>query len=272
MSKDKPKFRWVRAIWVVFSPDLFPVDPRRLFLVALAVAGLGAGCSATQTTVSARGTDVPTIGIGDDVGGDIAVRPAELGDEQRVPREIDSIHMVGDSITVASKAALDVRFAALGYPDAVIQSQASKRINVGSPDNSSGTTVVRELVQQDEWNGNPDHSTELWVIALGTNDLNQYSDDAQIAAAVDALLAEVPVDAVVMWVDTFVVGSPMETDQLNAVVTQRLALRGDASIVGWSDVAWRDDVLRIDGVHPTDEGAEVFAATVAIAVGDVVVP
>jgi len=255
------------------SPDWCAVTPRRPIVVA-ALAALSlwtvAGCTATQTSASAvdgvAGTDA-----------DIVEEPADISDEAptfadeigSVTPAIESLVMIGDSITVASTAALEERFVGLGLDDIVIEAQTGKRIAQGAQDNSSGTAIARGLVEEAAALGDTDHSDVVWVIALGTNDVNQYADGPEIASAVDELLAEVPAASTLIWVDTFHADETTAADLVNRVVAVRLAARGNAVVAEWSEVAEYDGVLRSDGIHPSVRGVEVFSATVAATVDDV---
>jgi lysophospholipase L1-like esterase len=107
-----------------------------------------------------------------------------------------------------------------------------------------------------------DHTDEVWVIALGTNDIGQYDTDDEIAAAVDAVLAEVPQEVPLVWVDTWVVDRPEQAEAVNAVIRQRVEERGRSVLAPWTAVAGDDGVLTGDGVHPTTDGADVFAFVV----------
>ena len=277
------------------------MTPRRTtFVSLLALAALTvAGCS-VETSASGRGDTAVVADEGsadadagdapadagadagqdaaddDDGADDGAAAAAAAGDASASPAlpdrgapDIEQIVMIGDSITVASTLPLQDRFAALGHPDAVIEAQSSKRIDVGSDDNPSGTAIAARLVDEAEWNGDDDHTDELWVIALGTNDLDQYPDAAGVSEAIESLLDEVPFDATVIWVDTYFEGRSDATDLVNEVIRERMAWRGDATVAEWSAEAFRDGVLSDDGVHPTEDGTEVFADTVAAAVDDV---
>jgi lysophospholipase L1-like esterase len=184
--------------------------------------------------------------------------------------DITQIVMIGDSITVGALPYLEQRYAALGYPEARIEAQSGKRINVNAGDNASGTIVASGLVDELETWGDTDHADELWVIALGTNDINQYSTPEELGGSIDSLLAQVPADAEIVWVDTAYVGNAEGTDMVNRTIAERTTFRGDSSVALWSNVAYRDGVLSSDGVHPTDVGSEVFAATVVAAVAEAI--
>jgi lysophospholipase L1-like esterase len=265
----------VSAIGRLVSPDLCPVTPRRLhsFVVACALTAL-AGCSSTTTLES---TDtMPDLGSspGGSTAATLDEETAEVVSESLIVDDdvdITQIVMIGDSITVGALPYLGERFGALGYPEAIIEAQSGERINVNAGDNPSGTNVVSGIVEEMGWNGDSDHADELWIVALGTNDINQYSTPEELGEAIDSLLAEVPAESEIVWVDTAYVGSAEAADMVNQTLADRTTVRGDSSIAYWSSVAYRDGVLSGDGVHPTEVGSEVFAATVVAAAADAII-
>ena len=267
----------MRANGPLVSPDLFPVTPRRLHsFVAACTLGITAlaGCSST-TTVESTDT-MPELRTDSEASAEVTLdeETAEVVSESVVVDDdvdITQIVMIGDSITVGALAHLEERFEALGYPEAVIEAQSGKRVNVDAGDNRSGTYVASGIVEEMGWNGDTDHADELWIVALGTNDINQYSTGEELGAAIDSLLAEVPEESEIVWVDTAYVGSADGADMVNETIADRIALRGDSSIAYWSAVAYRDGVLSGDGVHPTEVGSEVFAATVVAAAADAII-
>jgi len=267
----------VSANGPLVSPDLFPVTPRRLhsFLTACALGiTVLAGCSSTTTVQSTDTMPELRTDSEDSTEATLDEETAEVVSESVVlddDVDITQIVMIGDSITVGAVAHLEERFEALGYPEAVIEAQSGKRVNVNAGDNSSGTYVASSIVEEMGWNGDTDHADELWIVALGTNDINQYSTGEELGAAIDSLLAEVPEESEVVWVDTAYVGSADGADMVNETIDDRITLRGDSSIAYWSAVAYRDGVLSGDGVHPTDVGSEVFAATVVAAAADAII-
>ena len=171
--------------------------------------------------------------------------------------DIDSVVMIGDSITKGSMPFLDERFGLLGL-DHTIEAESGKRMAVSVRDNPSGAAVAAFLAE----NGDGDHASEVWVVALGTNDINQYASPDEIAAAVNEVLDEVPEDAALVWVDTYIADRPEQTDAVNFIIRQRVERRGDSVIAPWTAFAEGDGVLTSDGVHPTIGGADVFAFVV----------
>ena len=84
------------------------------------------------------------------------------------------VAMVGDSITVGSTPGLEAAAEALGF-ELSIDAEVGRRMTVGSSP-ESGTAAIADLLAE---SGVPD----LWVVALGTNDVGQY-DDAEYAAQI----------------------------------------------------------------------------------------
>ncbi len=103
---------------------------------------------------------------------------------------------------------------------------------------------------------------ELWVVALGTNDIGQYEAQADVEAEIRELLTVVPPDAALVWINTWFRDRPDFTAQVNAAIQTVMAERGNATIGDWASVAPTEGVLRSDGVHPNDDGAKVFAELV----------
>ena len=90
---------------------------RRLTALGVALLALAA-CSATSSEASDGGAQppLPTIGLGSDIGqlsGGADVRAIDAG-------AVDSIVMIGDSITVGVTPALEEQFAQLGFTDVTI--------------------------------------------------------------------------------------------------------------------------------------------------------
>ena len=77
-----------------------------------------------------------------------------------------------------------------------IDAQVGRRITVGSGGQLyPGTDVVEYIANSDP----PD----VWVIALGTNDIGQYPDAGEFTLQVQTLLDLLPPAAPLVWVDTW---------------------------------------------------------------------
>lgn len=228
-------------------------------VVLIAGGGFAAGCSEPNT--SASEAPLPTIGLGTDLG-DVETIPSDLVAEGA--EDIDSIVMIGDSITVASTPALEDQLSQLGFDDVSIEAVVGKRIAMSSTGNPSGVKVADFITGS----AGGETDGQLWIVALGTNDVNQYGGPDEIAAAVNEMLDAVPDDVPLVWVDTFYRDEPEGAALLNAIVADRLSRRGNSVMAPWSAFAAGDDVMRSDGVHPSEAGTAVFAEVVGATIED----
>lgn len=221
------------------------IASRRLVTVVLALLSpLLVACTVVTTDSPSGNADAPAPAIDD------RTTAADAAD-------IDTVVMIGDSITNGARPFLEERFDLLGL-DHLVEAVDGKRMASSSSDNPSGAEVAASIAA----NGDGDHTDEIWVIALGTNDIGQLDTDDEIAAAVDEVLAEVPAEVAVVWVDTWISERPEESAVVNAVIRERMGERGGGVLAPWTAVAEDDGVLTGDGVHPTTEGADVFAFVV----------
>ncbi len=241
---------------------------RLIALFAVGTALLLSSCAEPTSSATNGERPLPTIGLGSEIGTDGEISG---GADVRIvgSTQIDTLVMVGDSITVASTPALEEAFARLGFDNVLIQAQESKRTANGGQSNPSGAEVAANLVnliesaEPREADDDPaDHSNELWVIALGTNDIAQYSNPAERAAAINEMLNSVPAESMLVWVDTYWEDRPDASAELNETISDRVLQRGNSVIAEWSAVAADDGNLRDDGVHPRDQGSIVFANVV----------
>jgi lysophospholipase L1-like esterase len=213
-------------------------------------ASNGSGDEVSEATVE---VPIPTIGLG---SGDLFAPSAP--EPAADPGAVESIVMIGDSITVASTPELERQLDELGFDDVTIVAQQGKRIEESFGDNTGGALVADYLA--DEFAGGDDE--RLWIVALGTNDIGQYSDPSEVSAAVASVVDEVPDDAPLIWVDTYIEDRPDDTAAVNAAIAQAVTRRGNAAVGPWSAYASIDGVLSDDGVHPNDEGEIAFASVV----------
>ncbi len=218
-------------------------------VAVLAVPGLvlAAGCSSEREAASAP----PSSEVA--VAGSIDAAPPTSANTMI---DVDTLAMVGDSITVGSEAELVAAFTALGLPDAEINAQSGRRMIIDNGITSGLDGVADVLAEGDE----PD----LWVIALGSNDIAGY-EPQDYAAAINELLAAIPADAPVVWVDCYLTNYEDESAAFDATLREALAARGKATVVDWASIAPDDGVLT-DNVHPSGFGRAEFARRVADAV------
>jgi lysophospholipase L1-like esterase len=225
-------------------------------IAVFAVTSALVGCDATDSAPASGNGTVRQPAIA--VPGDPASISGAAESNADGASDIESVVMIGDSITKGSMPYLDERFALLGL-DHIILAENGKRMAVSLRDNPSGADVAAFLAAS----GDGDHSDEVWVVALGTNDISQYAGPDEIAGAVNEVLDKVPADAALVWVDTYFADRPDQTEAVNSIIRQRVERRGDSVIAPWTAFVEGDGVLTGDGVHPTTGGADVFAFVVA---------
>lgn len=115
----------------------------------------------------------------------------------------------------------------------------------------SGLDVVTEFLTVS--------TPKVWVIALGTNDVASGSSPSTIRRSVQSILALIPADAYVVWLDTWI------RDRYDAVVTGNQVIRDTVLARPRSVVAdffsYGDDdgIIVDDGVHLTRRGRQLFA-------------
>jgi lysophospholipase L1-like esterase len=203
-----------------------------------AIAPYGTDSTVPVAPTVAAGTAAPT-----DTGATIAVH---------------RLAMVGDSITQGAQQKLEEAFAGLGLTDVVVNAEQGRRMTA-SNSITSGVEGIKAVLKK----GPP---PDLWVIALGTNDVANYQPQ-DYAPAVNEVLAAIPAGAPVLWVDCYLDKYPDQSKQFDTTLRQVLAARGNTRVVDWATVAAEDGVLR-DGIHPSGFGVDEFTRRVSTAVAD----
>ncbi|QRN80220.1 MAG: hypothetical protein JK586_00635, partial [Nocardiopsis sp. BM-2018] len=154
----------------------------------------------------------------------------------------------------------------LGLDVLVVDAQVGRRMTVGERDRLMSGTEAIELISDD-------HEAELWIVALGTNDIGQYPDVDRIRDEVDSVLREIPSDAVVVWVDTWIRSRPDQARAVNQAIREVVESRNAAIVIDWATPATGEGVLSGDGVHLTDGvGRARFAEVVASGVEALIGP
>ena len=227
-----------------------------------------------EPTVPTDRTSEPTAGgsdgaapadgaPGDAAGGDAPpVRPGSYG-ALTMP---ETVAVVGDSLTVSATEEITAALARVGVRAVVVDGRESRRMATGGPGLPSGVTAIEGVLAE--------HRPDVWVVALGTNDVASEVAADRFVADLRATLAAVPTGAPVVWVDVWI------RDRVEAVVAANELLRGELGrrraptlVVDWFSTAPTDGLVTGDGVHLTQAGQDRFAAEVAAAVVEIgVVP
>jgi lysophospholipase L1-like esterase len=259
----------------------------RLVLVAVAVLATACGLEGSRADVRV----VPESGVrsidatADDrdavrpaAGGEVADDEvtAELTEESPTgemlvvpdpvdpPQLLDVVGVVGDSLTVSAEDEVDDEFATLGI-DVVVNAREGRRMTAGATGRTSGLDAIESVAAS----ATPD----LWVIALGTNDVGAQSGVDRFRADVRATIAALPRDVPLVWVDLWIRDLADEVVVANSVLRTELARRtGPTAIVDWHQHGGDDGLFTGDGVHLTEAGQSAFAdaitsQVVALSVG-----
>ncbi len=194
--------------------------------------------------------------------------PAADGAGDRI--DATSMAMVGDSITAGSTDAIRYTLAAQGFTQMDIDGVTSRRILEGDGKGGrplSGVATLYGML------GNPDIHPDVWVVALGTNDIGQYDDPQQYRDLIRTVLAMLPDDVPLVWVNGFRADRAQASTEFNLVLLDEVGQRDHSVVASWYDQASRDDetqVLQADGVHPNQHGRVVFSALVAEGIAAVI--
>ncbi len=217
---------------------------RRTLLAFGALALVAFGCSEGNEG-NADGLE-PLTPLG--TGGD----PAGGGESESQP----TAAMIGDSITFMSTDPLRAALSGIGLDVRAIDAQVGRRITVGEGGQPyPGTDIVEFIANSDP----PD----VWVIALGTNDIGQYPDAEAFGTQVQTLLDLIPDDAPLVWVDTWDGARLDQTRLVNDTLRALVGERDNAMVVDWFSHGDDEGVITSDQVHPTPDGTLVFGQVVA---------
>lgn len=231
-------------------------------LVAAAVA-MWVGTDLLRAESTPEAGVVTVDGEFDEQAAEVGAQPVVTGvaaEDDRI--DATSMAMVGDSITAGSKDSILYTLAAHGFTEMEIDGVTSRRIEEGDGNGSpqSGIAALYTML------ADPTIVPDVWVIALGTNDVGAYTDAEEYRRLIDTVLEMIPDGVPLVWVNTYRWDRRDESIQFNDLLVEELAKRPKSVVASWHDQASRNaetKVLRDDGVHPNEHGRVVFAALVA---------
>ncbi len=236
------------------------IRPRQLFACSLALvaAAVMSGCGAGDVDAGVEVVDLPaalTPG-GASRAKDDAEDPAATTDPAEIDAVIPSrprtVAVVGDSLTVSAEDEIRAAFADAGIEVIGFDGRESRRTVRATTDLPSGVDAVTALQAFVE----PD----LWVIALGTNDVGGQESPEEFRSDVDELLALLPEEVPAIWLDVWVKSRVEACIEANGVLREAAADRPGLSVVDWFQYGDDPGMILGDGVHLTDDGQQKFAA------------
>jgi lysophospholipase L1-like esterase len=185
---------------------------------------------------------------------------ATLTPRDELPARLpESVAVVGDSLTESAQQEITAYLNGLGIDVVMVDGAQNRRMTHGDrPD--PGIDIVERIAAVAD--------PELWVIALGTNDVGAEVTPERFGEDVKTVLAAISADAPVVWVDVFIRDRQRQVETANLVLREMLAGRADTVVADWFAHGDEAGLIAADGVHLTDDGRYVFAATIAAATVD----
>lgn len=169
-----------------------------------------------------------------------------------------TVAVVGDSLTLSAHDQITTELTDLGLDVLVVDGVESRRMTAGSSALPSGLDAIHSI--REEFAVEPD----LWVIALGTNDVGAQVDEQRFRDDLRRTTTAVGPGAAVVWVDIWI------RDRRDAVITANGMIRDEiaelsspSGVVGWFAYGTDNGVITGDGVHLTGRGRSAFAAAIA---------
>jgi lysophospholipase L1-like esterase len=170
-----------------------------------------------------------------------------------LPRRLPpaDVAVVGDSLTLSAQAEITRTLTRLGVGSVVVDGQESRRMTRSTETVRSGLDVVAEFLAVS--------TPKVWVIALGTNDVASGSSSGVIRRSVQSILAAIPADAYVVWIDTWIRDRYDAVVAGNQVIRDTVLARPHSVVADFFAYGDDDGVIANDGVHLTRRGRQLFA-------------
>ena len=235
--------------------------------VTIAAEALTASAESPSTSAPAAGDATQRAEL-DDAGAVAAAVPtteAPVGDNPNWPPVTlapgqppvmpASVNVIGDSIALSAQPLMTAALESLGIEILTYDAVESRRMASNGPGRPSGVSAIEDALDDGAY-------PELWIIALGTNDVGAMSDPDEVSAHIGEILELVPVDAHLIWIDTWVRDVDDGAVEFNALVRDLLAARPYTMVIDWYARAATDGVIISDGVHLSDTGKVEYARLV----------
>lgn len=192
-------------------------------------------------------------------GSDAADETSRRPDADGRPALPTTAAVIGDSIARSAQDVVTTAIELHGVEVVAYDARESRRMaEWGGPDLPSGVAAAQDVVDARL-------EPELWIVALGTNDVGAGTDQATVEDDIAELLAVIPDDAPVIWVDTWVRDLDDRARVFNLVLRSKLADRPNSWVLDWHDRAAEDGLVVGDGVHLTERGRLEYARLIGSA-------
>jgi len=225
-----------------------------LALVGLCVPAACGGDAGEAGNIVA--TTTPSVVPLDVLGSVGPVSPSGIsGDLEVVEVRPATVTVVGDSLAMSAEEDIWGLLRANSVDVIGFDAQENRRTNKALDDLRSGVQAVTEL----QATLDPD----LWVIALGTNDVGGQESADAFRSDVDELLALIPQGVPVIWVDVWIESRVEGCISANEVLRAAAAERPGMSVINWFQYGDDPGIIHDDGVHLSADGQAKFAAVIA---------
>lgn len=230
-------------------------------VVLAALAGCsgdaGSGVAAVGHEPAVAAADATTDATGAEPGDPLGSRSApDVAAATITTAPIDGppsvVAVVGDSLTVSARDEIEAALAARGVDIVIIDGLESRRMTGGDVRVEPGIDAVESLVVEGV-------TADLWVIALGTNDVGAQVGPEAFHAAATSVLDRLPPGVPVVWVDVYVRDLSEQSVAANRVLREIAATRPGMLVVDWYSNGDDVGVVIADGVHLSDPGQLRFA-------------
>lgn len=237
---------------------------RSVPFVALALAGalLASGCgdgpgveavgAATEAADSAA-ADGEEIPLEEPAATTLATPDTTAAAAPELP---DSVAVVGDSLTESAAEEIETTLTQNGVEVVALDGLSNRRMVRVAGDVGPGTEAVENIL------ATVDEPPDVWVIALGTNDVGGAATPDEFAADMRELLGRLPAGAPVVWVDVWIRDMPDQVVAANAVIREVIADHREGAVADWYSRGGEGSAITSDGVHLTGDGRWMFARTI----------
>lgn len=225
------------------------IDRRTLLLATLAGAVTGCASGSSTSTPASSPKSTPPAG---------GTRPLQVDAPTSTvakPR-FNSVAIIGDSITAECDPAIRTALTTLGFTDITIDAEPSRRIEEGRKPINGVDTLTTMLASGVD--------PQVWVVALGTNNIDPPYTAEAFTPTINTLLTKFPVDQPLVWIDVYFKPRQAGAAVFNQTLTDLLTVRDNAVVGSWSALATAPGAdLTRDGVHPKDASRVLFAGVIA---------
>jgi hypothetical protein len=178
------------------------------------------------------------------------------------PSMPETAAVIGDSIAKSAQDIVSESIELQGIEIIEYDAMESRRMATwGGPDLPSGASAIDDVLDAGD-------EPELWVVALGTNDVGAGTDPQSVRDDIDEIVDLIPDDAHLIWIDSWVGDLDQRARAFNLLLRAGLADRPNTWVLDWHELAETEGLIQDDGVHLTERGRLEYARMIGRALRD----